>query len=345
LPDRPDGKNGGHRELHRRFWRLKPTGDWRDARVIVTGARGFIGSHLCRWLVDAGAAVTAISSQDNSARPPGNMVWSTVALSDPGAVRRMLDRLAPDVVFHLSGHVTGSQTLADVEPTFSRNLVSTVHLLTAAAERARNRIVLAGSMHEPEGEYADATPVSPYAASKWACTSYARMFHRLYQLPVIIARPMMVYGPGQWDRTKLLPHVITSLLSGVSPAVSSGTRALDWVFIDDVVTGLTTLAMTPSAYGHAIDLGSGTLTSIREIVEQVANIIGWISPIEFGTVPDRPFEQPRRARLQETRQMIGWTAATPLSAGLLKTVDYWRAALRDAEQSIIAGPEIPLRLE
>ncbi len=264
------------------------------------------------------------------------MAWSTVALSDPDAVRRMLEQLSPDVVFHLSGHVTGSQALADVEPTFSRNLVSTVHLLTAAAERARHRIVLAGSMHEPEGEHADTTPVSPYAASKWACTSYARMFHRLYQLPVIVARPMMVYGPGQWDRAKLLPHVITSLLSGASPAISGGTRTLDWVFVDDVVAALTMLAMTPSAYGHAIDLGSGTLTSIREIVEQVARMIGWTHPIEFGTVPDRPFERPRKARVEETRQITGWTAATPLSAGLLKTVDYWRRVLGETKQPTIA---------
>src|SRR5205085_8710052 len=130
-----------------------------------------------------------------------------------------------------------------------------------------------------------------------------RMCHGLYRLPVIVARPMMVCGPGQWNHTKLLPHFITSLLSGVAPAVSSGTRTLDWVFVDDVVAGLTMLAMTPLAYGHAIDLGSGTLTSIREIVEQVAKIIGWINPIEFGTVPDRPFERPRKARVQETRQM------------------------------------------
>jgi nucleoside-diphosphate-sugar epimerase len=300
---------------------------------------------LCRRLVDAGATVNAISTQNNFVGQPAGVAWSAVELADPGAVKRMLEQFAPDVVFHLSGHVTGSQTLADVQPTFSRNLVSTVHLLTATAERARCRIVLAGSMQEPEGEDPDATPVSPYAASKWACTIYARMFHRLYELPVIVARPMMVYGPGQWDRTKLLPYVITSLLNGFSPAVSSGTRTLDWVFVDDVVAGMMELAMTPSAYGQAIDLGSGALTSIREIVEQVAGILGWMNPIAFGTVPDRPFERPRKARVHETLQVIGWAAATPLSTGLVKTVDYWRAALRNAEQSIITGPEIPLRVE
>ena len=303
--------------------------DWRDVRVLVTGARGFIGAHLCRRLVDAGAIVHGVSSRADFGARSSTIAWLAVDLTDRTAVSNMLQRLTPDVVFHVSGHVTGSQSLEEVEPTFSRNLVSTVHLLTSAAEAGRCRVLLAGSMHEPARDDPDPIPVSPYAASKWACTAYARMFHQLYELPVVIARPMMAYGPGQWDRTKLLPYVITSLLNGISPSVSSGTRMLDWVFVDDVVAGMMTLSMTPVTYGRAVDLGSGQLTSIRDIVEEVVGIIGSTTPIAFGTVPDRLFERSRSARSQETQELTGWAARTPLSDGLRKTVEYWRATLRD----------------
>ena len=301
---------------------------WRDARVVVTGARGFIGAHLCRRLVDARAIVHGVSSRANFSGRSADVVWSTVDMTDRTAVSQFLRRSRPDVVFHLAGHVTGSQNLGEVESTFTQNLVGTVHLLTSAVEVGHCRVLLAGSMHEPERDDPLGIPVSPYAASKWSCTAYARMFHQLYGLPAVIARPMMVYGPGQWDRAKLLPYVITSLLNGTSPSVSSGTRTLDWVFVDDVVEGMMALPMAPVTYGRAVDLGSGVLTSIREIVEKVVAIIGSANSVTFGGVPDRLFERARTARTEETLQLTGWAAKTPLSEGLRKTVEYWRGALR-----------------
>jgi UDP-glucose 4-epimerase len=299
--------------------------DWRDVRVLVTGARGFIGSHLCQRLVTSGAIVQALSSRSNFEGLSPDVTWSAVDLTDFNAVRETIRQSAPEVVFHLAGHVTGSQAIGDVVPTFSKNLASTVNLLTSTTEVGECRVVLAGSMHEPESDEPGAIPPSPYAASKWASSAYARMFYQLYRFPVVIARPMMVYGPAQWDVTKLLPHVITSLMSSTPPSVSSGKRTLDWVFIDDVVGGLMVLAMTPKAYGQTIDLGSGVLTSIREIVENIAAQIDASIPIVFGSLPDRPFERPRTARTEQTRQLTGWCAETSLAEGIKKTVDWWRA--------------------
>jgi UDP-glucose 4-epimerase len=179
-------------------------------------------------------------------------------------------------------------------------------------------------MQEPEPGDSAAAPCSPYSASKWACSGYARMFHALYQLRVVIARPMMVYGPGQWDVTKLLPYVTTSLLNGTSPALGSGTRELDWVFIDDVVEGLMTVAISSTIDGETIDLGSGALTSVRALVEQVVALVGADVPVRFGALPDRPFERPRAARTEETRRLTGWSAATPLREGLSRTVAWYR---------------------
>jgi UDP-glucose 4-epimerase len=296
---------------------------WQDARVLVTGARGFIGGTLCKRLLDAGAVVHGVSSHSDPRTAPG-VRWLRVDVADLLAVRAMLESIRPDVVFHLAGHVTGSQDLANVQATFHTNLASTVHLLTVAAETRPGRMVLVGSMQEPDPDHPAAIPCSPYAASKWACSGYARMFHALYQLPVAIARPMMVYGPGQWDLVKVLPYVTVSLLGGTSPALGSGARELDWVFVDDVVDGMLAIAMAPGIDGHIVDLGSGVLTSIRRVVERVSALVGSDLPVRFGVLADRPFERPCAARTEETRRLIGWSARTTLDEGLKQTVDWYR---------------------
>jgi UDP-glucose 4-epimerase len=295
---------------------------WKGRRVLVTGARGFIASRLCRRLISEGADVCGLSTK--AIEPQAGMSWHQIDLTDGAAVTRLIGEVRPEVIFHLAGHVTGSQKVDQVGPTFDQNLASTINVLTAAVETSRCRVLLAGSMQEP-----DHTGVlcSPYAASKWACSGYARMFHDLYQLPVSIARPFMVYGPGQWDPAKLLPYVITSFLNGAAPRVSSGDRAIDWVYVDDVVDGFLIVASSEFNDARAIDLGTGNLVSIREIIERVRRIIG--SPVEasFGAVPDRPLERPHAARVEETRHLIGWSASTSLDDGLRASIDWYRERL------------------
>jgi UDP-glucose 4-epimerase len=298
-------------------------GNWNGARVLVTGARGFIARRLCVRLVDAGARVYGVSRQPNGVDSP-RMHWRPGTLTELVGFRDALSKLGPDIVYHLAGHVTGSQQMAEVQPTFAANLASTVHLLTAAAERRNCRVILAGSMQEPDHAASSDVPCSPYAVSKWACTAYARMFHALYKLPVVVARPMMVYGPGQWDRSKMLPYVITSLLKGTAPRLTSGSRELDWVYVEDVIDGLMTAALCEGVDGQAIDFGSGQLTTIRALADEIAAIIGGgVVPV-FGAVPDRPLEAPRVARVTETRTLTGWVATTPLRDGLEKTVAWYR---------------------
>ena len=297
---------------------------WRDTRVLVTGARGFIASRLTRRLIEAGAHVYGGTTCPD-APPIARLEWVVADLAELGAVRRLIDRVRPEVVFHLAGHVTGAQDVGNVPSTLMLNLVSAVNLMTSLTELQHARLVLAGSMQETDDVATGAgVPCSPYAASKSSCALYARMFHGLYGLPVAIARPMMVYGPGQWDVTKLLPYVTTSLLAGESPRVGSGVRELDWVFVDDVVDGFLAVASAQTINGLTIDLGSGTLTSVRDIVGRLTRLVGTDMPIQFGSIPDRALERPRVAKVEDTRGLIGWEAKTSLEDGLAATVAGYR---------------------
>ena len=292
-------------------------------KIFVTGAGGFIGGHLCRTLLGCGAEVHGISRRAQVERRD-HICWWRGDLANTSGIRKRLAKIKPDIIFHLASHVTGSRDLRSVWPTFEGNLVSTVNLLTIASEIGCQRIILAGSLEEPECESGETVPCSPYAAAKGASSSYARMFHALYQTPVVVARLFMVYGPGQQDVSKLIPYVTLSILNKKPPKLGSGQRQIDWVYVKDVVDGLIAAAQAPNMEGRTIDLGSGTLLSIRTIVQQLADRIDPQVELMWGALPDPPMEQTRVANISRTYDAMGWTPKTSLAMGLDHTVEWYR---------------------
>jgi nucleoside-diphosphate-sugar epimerase len=290
--------------------------------VLVTGANGFLGRHVCSRLLATAAEVHAVSRVSRT-DGDGRLHWHQADLEDEAATRRLVAEVKPSAVAHLGGLVNGAPELRFVVPTFRSLLASTVNLLTAAAETGRSRVLLVGSLEEPRAEATEAWPTSPYGAAKWAASAYGRMFSKVFGLPVVIARTHMTYGPGQ-PSWKIIPYTIHSLLSGDRPRLSSGRRALDWVYVDDVADGLMLAAFTPGLDGATIELGSGTLTPIREIVTRlVALVAPSVEPL-FEALPDRPRDAERAADVAATRARIGWTPTTTLDDGLARTVDWYR---------------------
>jgi nucleoside-diphosphate-sugar epimerase len=296
--------------------------DLSASRALVTGASGFIGGHLCRVLGGLGTEVHGVSRRD---RVGGEGVsrWWRADLAAPGEASRLIDRIAPDVVFHLASHVFGSRELSYVLPTFRDNLATTVYMLTAAAELGNCRVVISGSMEEPRVGEGD-VPSSPYAAAKIAASTYARLFHDLYGLPITVARIFMVYGPDQKDEKKLVPYVIRSLLAGESPRLAGGTREVDWVYVEDVARALAWLAGQDDVAGRTVDVGTGVRSSVRTVVEMLQEIIDSGTEASFGAVEERPHETEPVADVEATCELIGWRAEVDLREGLERTVDWYR---------------------
>ncbi|MEM6797563.1 MAG: NAD-dependent epimerase/dehydratase family protein, partial [Acidobacteriota bacterium] len=162
------------------------------------------------------------------------------------------------------------------------------------------------------------------AAAKAAASAYCRMFHDLYAAPVVVARLFMVYGPGRQDENKLVPYVIRSLLRGESPSFGSGTRPVDWIQATDVAQGFLRLATAPGLEGRRVDLGSGELHTVREVVEKLFERLAPGRTPHFGGRADRQAEQVRRADVETTERLLGWRPSLDLEAGLDATVEWFR---------------------
>ena len=307
---------------------------WSGVRVLVTGASGFIGSHLVSRLVGSGAEVHAVSRRS---RPgPEGPAWHIADLTDYGACVELVGTVAPDVVFHLASAVTGARDVDLVVPVMAANQGAAVNLLTAVVKSAPTaRMVLAGSIEEPhQGD--DLTPHSPYAAAKWAASAYARMFSALWDVRVSVLQIAMVYGPAQPDLTKLVPYATLALLRGDIPHLSSGTRLVDWVYVDDVVDALLRAAEDDRAIGKVFDVCSGRLVSIRDTVELLDLIVGGDARPEFGAAADRPMDDVQRGDPKVAEELLDWRASTALEDGLRRTVAWY------AENLVPAAPGEPV---
>jgi nucleoside-diphosphate-sugar epimerase len=296
-----------------------------NLRYLVTGASGFLGSRLCERLLALGAEVHA-TSRSRRASNDARLRWWQSELVDAADVQSLFNEIRPDIVVHLAGQVTAAPDLNLVLPAFQSLLGSTLNVLLAATVTRCQRIVTTGSLTEPLPTTPQPIPSSPYATAKWSATAWTQMFHSLYQTPVVIVRPFMTYGPGQHE-TKIVPYVINSLVSGQPPKLSSGAYEADWVYVDDVIDGFIQAATRLDIDGSVIDLGSGSLATLRDVVLNIVELIDPRVAPNFGALPDRPGEAPRVADIEYARKTLGWTATTSLADGLAATVAWHQEQL------------------
>jgi nucleoside-diphosphate-sugar epimerase len=291
-------------------------------RILITGASGFIGCNLATRLSGLGAHIFATSRTARESKE--DFTWLQCSFSDFDTTKTILEEIKPDIIYHLSGEVTASNGMNYLLPTFHSLVTSTVNILTAAAKINCERIVLTGSCTEPTE--LELPSGSPYAAAKSATRTYGKMFWQCYQTPVVIVRPFVGYGPGQ-SVGKLIPYVISSFLKKETPMLSSGKWLSDWIYIDDIIDGMIACTLTPNIEGSTLDLGTGVLTSVKEVVLKIKEITSSAIEPNFGALPDRNNEFVRLANILETTMKLNWSAKISLQEGLDRTVAAYKKQL------------------
>jgi nucleoside-diphosphate-sugar epimerase len=283
---------------------------------LVTGATGFIGSHLARRLIKQGEHVSVFirSTSDRSAIKDvlEKLDLHEVDLRTASLVSRSIDTIEPTIVFHCAAAGVSDPFLPPDEAIRS-NVYGTLNLLRAIKGRARV-IVL-----RTPGEI-DALNV--YAAAKASAWQFCRMYRRTQGWPIVGAMVYQVYGPHQ-DRKNVIPAAIEAALADRDFPMTSGQSKRDWIFVDDAIEALIALAKADRFDIDSIEVGSGRSISVKDMVEKVYQLIGGRGQPIVGALPDRPGEiEMQQANSEATASILNWRASTSIDDGLKATIKW-----------------------
>lgn len=317
---------------------------WTGKQVLVTGAGGFIGSHLTGRLVELGASVRALvrynSRNDwgllelleNKVKDELEIVLGD--LTDPYCTLRILGGCS--VVFHLAALIAIPYSYIAPSQFVSVNCGGTLNLLEAARSHGVELFVHT-STSETYGT-AQYTPIdekhplkgqSPYAASKIGADKLAESYHLSFGVPVATIRPFNTYGPRQSARA-VIPTIISQGLGGEVIRLGSLFPVRDLNYVSDTVEGFIKVAESPRAVGEVINVGSGKPVSIGELAEKIVGLLGGGKRLVFAEERVRPEGSEVRELLcdnRKARELLRWKPRTSLEEGLARTISYIKGNL------------------
>jgi len=320
------------------------TKQWRDKRVLVTGAGGFIGSHLVERLLAEGAKVRAFVRY-NSRGDPGLLRMLSdqdrsrleiIAgnLQDEDAIRKAVE--GTQVVFHLGALISIPYSYKHPVEVAKTNLVGTLNVLTACRDFHVEKLIHISSsevygtaLHVPISESHPLQGQSPYSASKIGADKLAESFFCAFELPVVTVRPFNTYGPRQSARA-VIPVIITQALTQDTIHLGNLNTIRDFTFVLDTVAGMIKAAEVTGIEGKVLNLGTGQEIRIGELAEKIIQKTG--RSVEIIVDPDRL--RPEASEVLRlisdnslAKKSLGWKPQTSLDEGLEQTIQWIKAHL------------------
>ena len=311
-------------------------------KVLVTGADGFIGSHLAEGLVTGGAKVRALviynsfghSGWLDRVEPEIRAEMEIIPgdVRDPQAMIKVSDDT--EIIFHLASLIAIPYSYRSADSYLDTNIKGTLNILHAARHNQTAQVIHASSsevygnaVRVPIGEDHPIVAHSPYAATKIAADQMATAFHRSFNLPVTIIRPFNTYGPRQSARA-IIPTVVSQLLADCATLkLGHLTATRDFTYVADIVDGLIAAAGKENTIGEVIQLGSGSEISIGDLVNKIAGLMDRQITIETDSQRLRP-EAGEVERLlcdnSKAKRLLGWEPTVQLDDGLRRTIEWLR---------------------
>ncbi len=311
------------------------------SRVLITGAGGFIGSHLCELCLQEGAQVRAFVRynsrndwgmlEDLGQRKLNQIEIVAGDLRDADAVRRAVSGC--NYVFHLGALIGIPYSYVNPSDVISTNVQGTLHVLNACLEAGVDRVIQTSTsevygtaQYVPMDELHPFHPQSPYAASKVGSDMLALSFYRTFGLPVTVLRPFNTYGPRQSARA-VIPTIITQALKSRQIRLGSLAPTRDLTFVTDTARGFVAAAASHVALGQTVQLGSNEEISVGQLVDMIAEILDK----KLKVVPDSKRKRPRTSEVdrlfasnRRAAEWLNWRPSISLAEGLERTVRWFQ---------------------
>lgn len=318
---------------------------WKHKRVFVTGANGFLGSHLCEELVGLGAEVVGLVRDDV---PNAYFVQQQLDkkiiqvhgdLASEFLLERVFNEYEIDTCFHLAAQPLVGVANRSPRSTFESNMRGTWNLFEAARTWKKLRGICVASSDKAYGDsdqlpYVENQPLfgkNPYDLSKTVTDMLAQSYYHTYQLPVAISRCGNFYGPGDLNWSRIVPGTYRSYLRNEAPIIrSDGTLVRDYFFVKDVVSSYLTLGehlTEEKVVGQAFNFGTEDKISVLDLVKKMQKIAGRddLAPVVQGINNN---EIPAQyLNVNKAKETFGWSAKVSLDEGLKQTYDWYKAFL------------------
>lgn len=303
-------------------------------KILVTGAAGFIGSHLVERLVRDGEDVVGLDNFSNGFRANLDRIRGHFQFIE-GDLRKMDDlRKAVDgveLIFHEGALGSVPRSIADPQTSYDVNVMGTLNLLVAAREAGVRRVVYASSSSvygdtvvSPKHEGLTPNPLSPYAVTKLSAEQTCGVFTRVYGLETVALRYFNVFGPYQNPISQyaaVVPKFLTALSRGERPVVfGDGEQSRGFTYVENVVNGNLLAGQAPAAVGKVINLASDQTVRVNDMLRQMGTLL--------GVEPNPIYEPPRLGDIRDSladitraRELLGFEITVPFEQGLAHTVE------------------------
>ena len=310
-----------------------------NKKILITGADGFIGSHLTEIIVEKGYKVTALSMY-NSFNDWGwleeigckdDIEIISGDVRDPDFCRKMTK--GKDIIFHLAALIGIPYSYLSPQSYVDTNIKGTLNICQAALDNNIEKLihtstseVYGTAQYVPIDEKHSTQPQSPYSASKISADAMAMSFHNSFDLPLVIARPFNTYGPRQSSRA-IIPTIITQIASG-NKKIDLGdvTPTRDFSYVTDTCIGLNLLAESKEVVGEIINIGSNTEISIEDLVSKIKKLMN--SDVEIRS--DQTRIRPKNSEVlrlvcdnEKINKLVSYEPSTSIDEGLKQTIEWF----------------------
>ena len=303
--------------------------------VLVTGADGFVASHLCEYLVNRNAKVTALIRRNS-----GGIFKNINEIKDKILVKWgdtqdlsivMEASKKHDIIYHLAAQSHVGHSIYNPYETVVNDVISTLNILEAGRKNDVKKIIHAGSSeiyedpkYVPIDEKHPLQPRSPYAAAKGAAENLLESYYHTYGLPVVESRFFNIYGPRQ-GLDQAIPKFILQCLNNKKITIyGDGMQTRDYTFVEDAVHAYGLLGMKKGLEGKVINFGTGKEITIKDLAKLILKFTKSKSKLHFSKKL-RTGETPRlMCEPKFAKSVLGWSTKTDITLGLKKTIEYFK---------------------